>query len=104
MNSEVFKGKFNQIKGALKSKWGQITDDEWMQIAGDKDKLIGKLQEKYGRNREEIMREVDMFLNQYDRPTTGQPTGSHQQGQQFGGRNAGHETDVKPGDKKRKVS
>jgi uncharacterized protein YjbJ (UPF0337 family) len=103
MNSDVFKGKFNQIKGALKSKWGQITDDEWTQIAGDKDRLIGKLQEKYGRNREEITREVEMFLNQYDRPTTGQPTGS-QQGQQGFGRNASHEADMKPGDKKRKVS
>ena len=102
MNSDVFKGKFNQIKGALKSKWGQITDDEWTQIAGDKDKLIGKLQERYGRNRDEIMREVDMFLNQYDRPTTGQqPTGTHQ-GQQP--RNVGHEPEVKPGDRKRKVS
>jgi uncharacterized protein YjbJ (UPF0337 family) len=103
MNSEVFKGKFNQIKGALKSKWGQITDDEWTQIAGDKDRMIGKLQEKYGRNREEITREVEMFLNQVDRPTTGQPTGS-QQGQQGFARNAGHEADMKPGDRKRKVS
>ena len=101
MNSDVFKGKFNQIKGALKSKWGQITDDEWTQIAGNKDLLIGKLQERYGRSREEMSREVDMFLAQYDRPTAGQPTSTHQ-GQ--GPRNVGHEPEVKPGDRKRKVS
>jgi uncharacterized protein YjbJ (UPF0337 family) len=100
MNSDVFKGKFNQIKGALKSKWGQITDDEWTQIAGNKDLLIGKLQERYGRTREEISREVDMFLNQFDRPTTGQPTNMPGQAP----RNVGHEQDVKPGDRKRKVS
>ena len=65
-------------------------------------RLIGKLQEKYGRSREEISRELDMFLNQYDRPTTGQPTGMNQGN--MGGRNVGSEPDLKPGDRKRKVS
>ena len=62
MNTDIFKGKFNQLKGDLKNKWGQITDNEWMQINGDRDKLIGKLQEKYGHNREVATREVDEFL------------------------------------------
>ena len=64
MNTDILKGKWNQLKGDLKNKWGQITDNEWTQINGDKDKLIGKLQERYGHTREQAMREVDTFLNQ----------------------------------------
>jgi len=97
MNVDVIKGKWNQMRGDLKARWAQITDDEWTQIAGDKDKMIGKLQERYGRSREEIAREVEAFFNQREKQISGQG----QQGGfgQPGGRNTGSDTHSKPGDR-----
>src|SRR6185369_16411486 len=79
MNTDTIKGKWNQLKGDLKSKWGQITDDEFTQIGGDKDKLIGKIQEKYGRTRDEVSREVHEFLSRHSGGTTN--TGQQKTGQ-----------------------
>jgi uncharacterized protein YjbJ (UPF0337 family) len=69
MNTDTIKGKWNQLKGDVKTKWGQITDDEFTQIAGDKDKLIGKIQEKYGRSKDEVTREVHEFFNRHNTGT-----------------------------------
>jgi uncharacterized protein YjbJ (UPF0337 family) len=74
MNIDTIKGNWNQLKGEMKSRWGQITDDEWTQIAGDRDKLIGKIQAKYGRTRDEVSREVDEFFRRHD-TTRMTPTG-----------------------------
>jgi uncharacterized protein YjbJ (UPF0337 family) len=63
MNTDTFKGKWNQLKGDLKAKWGDLTDDDWTEISGNKDKLIGKIQEKYGRAKDVVSREVDEFFN-----------------------------------------
>ncbi len=59
INWDVIKGKWNQLKGDAQVQWGKLTDDEWDQIAGNKDKLVGKLQEHYGWSREEAERRVD---------------------------------------------
>lgn len=53
MNKDILEGKWEQIKGTIQSKFGEITDDELMQIKGDSKKLEGYLQEKYGKTREE---------------------------------------------------
>lgn len=66
VNWDIIKGKWNQLKGEARKQWGRITDDEWDQIAGDKDKLIGKLQERYGWSREEAEREAETH---FDRAT-----------------------------------
>ena len=58
MNSDEMKGKWNQLKGSAKSQWGKLTDDELTQIEGDQDKLVGKIQEKYGVAREEAEKQV----------------------------------------------
>jgi uncharacterized protein YjbJ (UPF0337 family) len=58
MNSDELKGKWNQLKGSAKSQWGKLTDDELTQIEGDRDKLVGKIQEKYGVAREEAEKQV----------------------------------------------
>jgi uncharacterized protein YjbJ (UPF0337 family) len=88
MNSDVFRGKWNQIKGQLKNKWGKVTDDEWTQINGSKDMLIGKLQERYGRSRDEIAREVDNFLIQFNAP-------QHAQAGATGTRDVGDEPNMR---------
>jgi uncharacterized protein YjbJ (UPF0337 family) len=59
MNKDIFEGKWLQLKGGLKQWWGKLTDDEIEQIGGSADKLIGKLQEKYGWSRDEAEKEVD---------------------------------------------
>jgi uncharacterized protein YjbJ (UPF0337 family) len=66
MNPDILKGKWNQIIGDLKVKWGNLTDDDWTRINGDREKLIGVLQERYGRSRDEIHREVDEFFRDYE--------------------------------------
>ena len=63
MNSDVFKGKWMQIKGEVKSQWGKLTDDDLDRVEGDTEKLVGRVQERYGYAREEAKREVDSFLD-----------------------------------------
>jgi len=64
MNADVLKGRWNQVKGDIRSRWGKLTDDDMMQIQGDTEKLIGKLQERYGMKREQAERDLNEMLNQ----------------------------------------
>ncbi|WP_068613941.1 CsbD family protein [Paenibacillus tuaregi] len=57
MDSSVFKGKWNQLKGEVKIQWGKLTDDDLDKIEGEKDKLVGKLQERYGHTKDAAERE-----------------------------------------------
>lgn len=61
MNWEQVKGNWNQLKGSAKVQWGKLTDDDLTEIEGDRDKLVGKLQEAYGITKEEAQREIDSF-------------------------------------------
>jgi uncharacterized protein YjbJ (UPF0337 family) len=47
------------MKGSVKSKWGQLTDDDLDVIAGQKDQLVGRIQERYGIAKDEAQRQVD---------------------------------------------
>ena len=62
MNTDVLKGKWNQIKGTVRKQWGQLTDDDVAQIQGDSEILVGRIQERYGRTRAEAEKEVDRWL------------------------------------------
>lgn len=66
MNRDILSGKWKQLKGGIKDTWGELTDDEIDQISGKRDKLVGKIQEKYGYSREKAEAEVDNFLTQID--------------------------------------
>jgi len=48
MNQDIIKGKWSQLSGKLKEKWGKLTDDDVGQLDGHRDYLVGKLQERYG--------------------------------------------------------
>jgi uncharacterized protein YjbJ (UPF0337 family) len=61
MNWDQFEGKWKQMKGRVKEKWGQLTDDELDQIGGKRDRLAGLLQEKYGIAKDEAERELESF-------------------------------------------
>jgi uncharacterized protein YjbJ (UPF0337 family) len=69
INSDVLKGKWQQIKGEARIQWGRLTDDDLDQIQGNIEKLAGKLQERYGYEREEADREVEDFVRQYTAAT-----------------------------------
>ncbi|MBU3012404.1 CsbD family protein [Polaribacter vadi] len=58
MNTDTKQGKWKQIKGEFKDKFGQITNDESTEAEGKKDKLIGEIQEKYGKTKDEIAEEI----------------------------------------------
>lgn len=64
MNNDILEGKWKQIRGDIKSWWGDITDDELDQVAGQRDKLVGLLQEKYGYARSKAEAELDRRLKQ----------------------------------------
>ena len=53
MNENTIKGNWEQIKGNVQKKWGELTDDELDQINGNRKILAGKIQEKYGRGQDE---------------------------------------------------
>jgi uncharacterized protein YjbJ (UPF0337 family) len=63
MNEDVLKGKWQQLKGEVQSRWGKLTDDDFDRIEGDREKLIGRVQERYGYAREDAKREVDAFFD-----------------------------------------
>lgn len=65
VNWDIIKGKWNQLKGDARVQWGKLTDSDWEQIAGQRDKLVGKLQEQYGWDRERAEREADTFFSRY---------------------------------------
>jgi uncharacterized protein YjbJ (UPF0337 family) len=62
MNDDILKGQWKQLRGKARQQWGKLTDDDLTTIRGDRDVLLGKIQERYGRTREEAMRDVDSWL------------------------------------------
>jgi uncharacterized protein YjbJ (UPF0337 family) len=59
MNSDQLKGKWKQVKGSVKERWGKLTDDDLDVINGQHDQLIGTIQERYGIAREAAQKQVD---------------------------------------------
>lgn len=54
MNQDQIKGKWNQLKGDIKTKWAKMTDDDLLEVEGDMDKLAGIIQERTGDRKEDI--------------------------------------------------
>lgn len=63
MNSDIVEGKWKQMKGSVQAKWGKITDDEFDQIKGNRERLVGMLQEKYGHQKDRARKEVDDYFD-----------------------------------------
>ena len=66
MNRNILEGKWKQLRGEIREKWGELTDDDLDQIAGKSDKLAGILQEKYGYTQVEAERQIEEFLETWD--------------------------------------
>lgn len=59
MNWDTIQGKWKQLTGSAKEKWGELTDDDLAQVDGKRDQLSGKLQEKYGITKDEAEKQID---------------------------------------------
>jgi uncharacterized protein YjbJ (UPF0337 family) len=61
MNWDTVKGQWMQMKGSVRKKWGKITDDDLDVIGGERERLIGKIQERYGIAKDEAEKQVDSW-------------------------------------------
>lgn len=61
MNWDTVKGQWMQMKGSVRKKWGKITDDDLDVISGERERLIGKIQERYGIAKDEAEKQVDSW-------------------------------------------
>ena len=61
MNADTFTGQWSQFKGELKRQWGKLTDDDLLQIEGDYQKFLGKVQERYGDQKDELISWTDKW-------------------------------------------
>jgi uncharacterized protein YjbJ (UPF0337 family) len=70
MNRDMMKGQWKQMKGEVKRRWGMLTDDEIDQTEGSFEKLVGRIQERYGYEKFKAEQEINDFLNNYHEPVT----------------------------------
>ena len=69
MDANILKGKWLQIKGSVREKWGQLTDDDVDTVGGSAERLVGKIQERYGYAKQQAEDEVDAWLARYGTTT-----------------------------------
>ncbi len=61
MNDLQMKGNWNEVKGKLKQKYSTLTDDDLAMAEGKEDELLGRLQKKLGKAKEELIKEINSF-------------------------------------------
>lgn len=66
MNKDTLEGKWKQVKGEAQKQWGDLTNDDMDMINGEREKLAGKIQERYGKSKEEAEKEVARFCKDND--------------------------------------
>jgi uncharacterized protein YjbJ (UPF0337 family) len=59
MNTEIFKGNWDQVKGKIKQKWAVLTDDDLLRIEGKHDEIYGILEKHYGHSKDEIKKLIE---------------------------------------------
>lgn len=74
MNWDQVEGRWKQVKGQVKEKWGKLTDDDLDVIDGRRQQLVGKLQERYSTAKEEAERQADEFVRSMKDDITTQGT------------------------------
>ncbi len=65
MNSDILSGMWKQLEGSVKQQWGKLTDNDLKQIDGSREKLVGKLEERYGYSKDQAEAQVDQFLSRH---------------------------------------
>jgi uncharacterized protein YjbJ (UPF0337 family) len=72
MNADILKGKWKEIKGEAKQKWGKLTDDDLAQVEGKEEQLLGLLQKRYGYAKEKAEEEYKGFIGRFGKPPSGE--------------------------------
>ena len=65
MNWDRIEGNWKQFSGTVREKWGKLTNDDLDMIAGKRQKLAGRIQERYGIAKDEAEREIDEWLTRH---------------------------------------
>jgi uncharacterized protein YjbJ (UPF0337 family) len=61
MNWDQIEGKWKQLSGSARNQWGRLTDDDFQALTGQKDQLVGRIQERYGIAKAEVEKQVDAW-------------------------------------------
>lgn len=67
MNTDILKGEWSELKGAIKQRWGKLTDDDLMRIDGSREKLAGRIQKTYGLARDEAEKQLEEWEDEHQR-------------------------------------
>jgi uncharacterized protein YjbJ (UPF0337 family) len=62
MNWDQIQGTWEQFKGELKTTWGKLTDDDLTYVGGHRDRLVGKLHERYGTLKDQAHKDIDAWM------------------------------------------
>ena len=65
MKKDILKGKWKEMKGAIKEKWGKFTEDDLTEMEGKEEKLLGILQKRYGYTEDKARKEYNDFIDRY---------------------------------------
>jgi uncharacterized protein YjbJ (UPF0337 family) len=76
MNWDRVEGNWKQFAGQARQKWGKLTDNDWQVVAGKKDELAGRIQERYGVAKDEANREIDNWARALKEEEKVERTGS----------------------------
>jgi uncharacterized protein YjbJ (UPF0337 family) len=68
MNWDQVEGKWKQLAGSARERWGKLTDDDWQTVAGKKDQLVGRIQERYGIAKTEAEKSADAWSRALEDP------------------------------------
>ena len=66
MNADILQGKWHQLKGKVRARWGRLTDDDLAYIQGNAELAAGRIHERYGIAKEEAQREWAEFRKECD--------------------------------------
>lgn len=66
MNEEILRGKWNDIKGEIRSQWGKMTDDELERSSGNFTSLVGLIQQRYGAKKEEVQEKLESIVERFN--------------------------------------
>jgi uncharacterized protein YjbJ (UPF0337 family) len=67
MNHHTLKGQLQELTGKAKQEWGRLTNDDWLQVEGQFDRLAGKIQERYGIARDQAEHQIRRFTSGLER-------------------------------------
>lgn len=67
MSNLDLKGSWNEVKGKLKQEYAELTDDDLTYVKGKEDELLGRIQKKLGKKREELASEIREWVDKYEK-------------------------------------